>query len=111
VNFEIIEKSSDAVKSAVNQVINKVNSDLAPFPVCAKLKLKEIRGARKSKSDFLVTFNVYPSSAILEATIRCNEENCEDYEIIGTVSRLNSYGDQSRCVNSSHLRKYCYCID
>jgi hypothetical protein len=114
IDFQIINETSQVVNSAVKQIIKEVNKELAPYPKCAELKLKKISSARKSpyrsSMDYLISFNVNPSDAQLEATIRCHDENCEDYMIIGTVSRLNRYGDQSICVNSAHLRKYCYCL-
>ena len=115
VDFQVIDESSNIVQSAVQKIISEVNKHLAPYPKCAKLKLKKVHSARKSaynsSTNYLISFNVSPSNAQLEATIRCDDDkNCEDYKIIGTVSRLNRYGDQSICVNDSELRKYCYCM-
>lgn len=113
VKFEEIDKTSEIVKTAVNYVVKSLNSDLSAQPKCAKLKLNEIHSAQKSTQqssvDYLVSFNVQPSSAQLEATVRCGDEECKNLSIIGSISRLNRYGNQSHCVSDSNLRKYCFC--
>lgn len=112
--FEEIDETSKNVKQAVNQVIVDLNKELSLHPKCAKLKLQEIHSARQSKSkssvDYLVSFNVMPSKAQLEATVRCEgDDDCDNYKILGSISRLNRYGNQSWCVNDAKLRKYCFC--
>lgn len=112
VAFEESDKNSKVVKMAVNHVVEKLNSDLSAEAKCAKLKLNEIHSARHYKHklsvDYLVSFNVLPSKAQLEATIRC-DEGPESFSIIGSISRINKYGNQSYCVSDSNLRKYCFC--
>ena len=112
VEFEEIDKTSNFVKMAVNHVVKSLNSDLSAQPKCATLKLNEIQSARKSiyqsAIDYLVSFNVLPSKAQLEATVRC-ENDCDNMSIIGSISRLNRYGNQSHCIQDPILRKYCFC--
>jgi hypothetical protein len=110
VNFDVVDKTSKIVQSAVEKIVQEVNNDLKPHSECAQLRLQRIHSARKSNSDYLISFNVSPSDAELEATIRCFDEMCIEYSILGTVSRLNRYGDQSRCVKKSYLRKVCFCL-
>ena len=31
-------------------------------------------------------------------------------KVVGDVNRISKYGNQSECLNSPILRKYCYCI-
>lgn len=112
VEFEEIDKSSKLVKKVANQIVKQVNADLSASPQCAKLHLGEIQSARKSleksSTDYLISLNVDPSEALLEATVRCRNE-CNDLSIIGSVSRLNRYGNQSYCVDDKNLKKYCFC--
>ncbi|CAG2162860.1 unnamed protein product [Oppiella nova] len=65
----------------------------------------------KSKEElrnFLITISVAPSHALLEATVNLNVRS-NDMKIIGEVSRINKYGDQSLCINSAKMRRYCFC--
>lgn len=112
-DFKETETTSPSVKKAVKHIIERVNADLSEHPKCAKLKLKQIRSARQSirekVDEYLVSFDVTPSQAQLEGTVRCKHETCEDMQVVGSVSRLNKYGNQSWCVSDANLRKYCFC--
>lgn len=114
--FSEIDKSSLNVEKVVSFALKKVNVELEALKECAQLRLKEVSSARESIHgasirDYLISFDVHPSNAQLEATVRCNDPECDDVlQIIGEVSRINRYGDQSKCINDAHLRKYCYCI-
>lgn len=112
-DFRETDVASSPVKKAVNHILEMVNEELSEHLKCAKLKLKSIRTARQSVGEkvdeYLVTFDVTPSQALLEGTVRCTHDSCEDMEVVGSVSRLNKYGNQSRCVKDAKLRKYCFC--
>ena len=111
--FEKANIASKEVQLATRHLTNKINEDLKPHPKCAKLTLKSVLTARKSKHgssiDYLVSFDVKPSMAKLEGTVRCDKE-CKEMKMIGSISRLNKYGNQSACISDSNLRKTCYCI-
>lgn len=104
---------SPIITKITNNVIKKLNSDLSQYKKCAKLKLKHAISARKSirtgYTDYLISFQVLPSDGQMEATVRCNDRECKNLEIIGDVSRINRYGKQSSCISDANLRKYCYC--
>lgn len=51
-----------------------------------------------------------PSGAMFDATIR-NFIAENSFRVIGDVNRINKYGNQSHCVGTPILRKYCYCLD
>lgn len=108
-----MDKTSKYIKTAVDHVVKKLNSDLSKEPKCANLTLNEIDSARKSYEnlsiDYLVSFSVLPSHGQFEATVRCDED-CRKPKVIEEVSRINLYGTQSDCINDSYLRKYCYCL-
>lgn len=102
---------SDIVYKAVNYAIDVMNKELEIQPRCTKLKLKQISSARKSTrqriTDYLINFNVSPSDAQLEVTVRHANDS---FSTIGSASRLNKYGNQSWCISDSELRKYCFCV-
>lgn len=111
-SFNETDHKSMDVKRAAHFAVDKLNSDLSHLNKCAKLKLNTILSARESKhgatTDYLVSFDVLPSKGQMEATIRCNDE-CNEIEVVGEISRTNRYGNQSSCISDSHLRNYCFC--
>lgn len=106
-----MDATNSIVQKAVKHIISTMNNDLSIQPRCAKLKLNKISSARKSThgttNNYLINFNVEPSNAQLEATVRYEMEK---YEMIGSISRLNRYGNQSWCISDANLRKICYCL-
>lgn len=112
---------NENVKKAAAFLIKQVNSLLKPErEKCALLKLKSITDARvwypesqhrgHTVNDTILTIivKVKPSKAIFEGTVRISAPK-KEYELLGTVSRLNIYGNQSACIQDAVLRKYCYC--
>jgi hypothetical protein len=86
--------------------------------MCVEMKLKTIfsayrsvqeEGAKDFLVNFLLVFDVWPSSAVFESTVTYAKN--EKFEISGSVSRLNDYSGQSSCVNTKNLTKYCFCHD
>jgi hypothetical protein len=57
---------------------------------------------------YLITISVDPSDALLEATVLMREDS-QQMQIIGEVSRINSYGNQSVCIDNQFMRRYCFC--
>ncbi|KAF8764922.1 hypothetical protein HNY73_022949 [Argiope bruennichi] len=109
------------VKKSAGFLIDYINTLLKPVSnKCAELTLKSITDARMwtapeehqghSLNDTILTIvvKVKPSGAIFEGTVRTSEPEM-NLELLGTVSRLNLYGDQSACIQDAVLRKYCYC--
>jgi hypothetical protein len=50
-----------------------------------------------------------PGKAFFESTVRAFDNN--NYEVIGDISRINKYRNQSHCIHNHFLEKYCYCRD
>ena len=107
------DEKSKKVQKAVDFLIKQMNEELSTYPKCAKLTLNMIKHVRGSKNrstiEYLISFNVKPSMASLEATVRCDKK-CKIMERIGSISRTNRYGNQSSCINDEELRKICFCI-
>ncbi|XP_065164171.1 uncharacterized protein [Atheta coriaria] len=118
-----IDTTTDVVVQAVNHTVQHINNLLIGYADCLTLKLVSIEDAReltndnelkeytRSTRDFTVTFKTEPGGAIFEATVRREEmnSNTPNYTVTGTVSRINLYGEQSRCITDFHLKLYCYC--
>ncbi|CAG2247955.1 unnamed protein product [Mytilus edulis] len=62
----------------------------------------------KSYIDYQITIQTKPGDAIIEGTLRFDEKR-KTYDLVGDVSRINKYGDQSHCIEQNHLKKLCYC--
>ncbi|CAG2196516.1 unnamed protein product [Mytilus edulis] len=58
--------------------------------------------------DYQITVQTKPGDAILEGTLRFDEKR-KTYDLVGDVSRINKYGEQSHCIDQNHLKKLCYC--
>ncbi|VDI08852.1 Hypothetical predicted protein [Mytilus galloprovincialis] len=110
--------------------VSKINQNLRhAFDVCEKLYFKSIKYAllvipsdkvlqygktykygdrMKSYIDYQITIQTKPGDAIIEGTIRFDDKR-KTYDLVGDVSRINKYGDQSHCIEQNHLKKLCYC--
>lgn len=121
---EEISTSNTLVKQATEHAVQFMNSLLVEYPQCAELNLLKIASARTGRStsvsvanetlkdkgitDFSVTFSTLPGKGFFEAHVRY-DANTEQFTVVATISRINAYGRQSRCVDLAHLRLYCFC--
>lgn len=110
--YSYSDKSLPEVREAVKTALQHINDELNNEPKCIKLRLKKILSAKIAKSEkldahYLVTFDVYPSGAQFEATVR--KKNKNSFQLNGSISRLNEYGKQSECVHDDKFKKYCMC--
>lgn len=137
-SHENLDVKNETVIEVGLTMVEKINGQLEKvLDVCEKLTLKTIRYAlrivpsdkvlrfEQSKNDvvdrhvvygeranpyidYQVTLQTSPGGAVFEGTIRFDEEN-KSYDLVGDVSRINKYGEQSHCIDVHHLRKLCYC--
>ena len=81
---------------------------------------KELRGfsgkrGKRTKVIYEVMFEVAPSGGLFETTVRVtfdSNENITDVNVSEqSLSRINMYRDQPKCVEKTfpHLMKYCLC--
>lgn len=113
--FEALDSNSQAVHEIAEEIVAHINNGLEEHSgLCATLRLKNVVSAKKSVGNqdfeaFLVTVKVMPSRGIFEATVKRNEDNV--IEVLGTISRLNMYGNQSECISTKELKLFCYCLN
>lgn len=114
-----VDEQDEIGADSVKFVIDWINKELSErtrssdgTELCSSLYLKKIILIMKSEStnftDYVVKFDVLPSNARFESTVRhflTGEQNSK--EIVGGISRLNEYGWRANCVNE--LRMYCFC--
>ncbi|XP_069698069.1 uncharacterized protein [Periplaneta americana] len=103
-------------------LVDHLNSLLKPYGVCSQLQVTEIRSAsvqfprehlyNKTKDqglkDYVIVIRTAPGGALFEGTVRHCIGN-SSVQVTGSVSRINSYGNQSSCVADFHMKLYCYC--
>lgn len=114
-----IDTSRAEVAVAGSFAVDYINNMLSPYEQCANLSLNNVTSARlhtHSKElkfeaeDYTILFGTNPSDAMFEATVRLNAER-KEYNVIGTISRINMYGNQSYCVPNFQMKLYCFCKD
>ncbi|XP_064637064.1 uncharacterized protein LOC135493574 isoform X2 [Lineus longissimus] len=58
--------------------------------------------------DYQLAVRTVPGDGLFETTVRFSEID-QTFAIVGDISRINRYGDQSSCINNFNMKKYCYC--
>ncbi|XP_069698059.1 uncharacterized protein [Periplaneta americana] len=103
-------------------LVDHLNSLLKPYGVCSQLQVAEIISAsvqfprehlyNKTKDqglkDYVIVIRTTPGGALFEGTVRHCIGN-SSVQVTGSVSRINSYGNQSSCVADFHMKLYCFC--
>lgn len=113
---------SNTVKQVANFLVSYVNKLLKPVSQkCAHLTLNKISDARlwqpptqhegHSADDSIYTIVIHtkPGGAVFEGTMKISASKGTN-ELLGTISRLNLYGNQSSCIDNAIFKKYCYCL-
>ncbi|XP_043482909.1 uncharacterized protein LOC122511608 [Leptopilina heterotoma] len=122
-----VSLNNSNVQNTAIFLVQELNRMLGKFPQCANLKLKHIIDATmltneeklssnetkkkeipQSWFDYTITLETEPGNAIFEGSIRYRNKN-KNMQLTGAISRLNSYGKQSACINDYQMRLYCYC--
>lgn len=109
-------KSFDA-RDAAGQLVKHVNEYLKDHRQCEVLTLAEVldvtemmAGEPREKEvgwrEFMAVVRTTPGNGVFEGTLRQRNEH---WQLAGTISRLNLYGNQSHCVHHYQLKLYCYC--
>lgn len=68
----------------------------------------------KNHKDYTIHFRTRPNDALYEVTVRrfssFNDE-FESFKVMSTISRLDLYLQQSRCIDDFRMKLYCYCVE
>lgn len=121
-SVEVDPQKPEIIEAAL-YTIDYMNDLLIDYD-CANLTLGNITEARQHvhsehltkkypAQDYTLVLNTNPGGGLFEVTVRkiMRNKNDYDYNIVGTISRINLYGNQSHCVADFHLKLYCYCKD
>jgi hypothetical protein len=95
--------------SAINEKLKKAGNVSAS---CAELTLQGVVDLKQKVStdlqeNFIVRFGTNPGGAMFEATVLRSNRT---FQLEGDISRINTYGNQTECVDDAMLKLYCYCI-
>lgn len=118
-----VDPNDPDVKIVATFLVDFLNSLLESHSdLCAVLILSNITDSRiwsaplsenkYSPTDdhvYTVTVQTKPGNAVFEGTVRLLHHNKTEPDLLGSISRLNLYGNQSACIDDAILRKYCYC--
>lgn len=109
-------KSIEALEIG-GRLVQELNLMLRDYGQCARLKLAEVVEVSEMEvsspekdfewKEYMAVIRTEPGGALFEGTLR---NNSEVWSLAGTVSRLNLYGSQSRCIHNYLHKLYCYCI-
>lgn len=108
---------SEKSREVSGQLVSHLNALLRSYRQCAHLKLGEIlevtemvvgtpRENEVGWREFMAVVRTQPGAGVFEGTLRHDGRR---WALAGAVSRLNLYGDQSRCMYHYELKLYCYC--
>ncbi|ESO82020.1 hypothetical protein LOTGIDRAFT_135531 [Lottia gigantea] len=120
-----IQNAGEYVVQQISEVI------LKDFPQCSKLHLSSIQSAyvyttkvgitkdhfqamlrSNKRSDDIYFINIVfattPGGGVFEATVKYSQG--EYYATVESITRLNKYGTDGRCVSSNYFRPLCHCL-
>ena len=119
------------------QFVGKINEKLTHLSQCENLFLSEVKYASRFVTsdkvlsfnrilsdvnnllveygkrvntyvDYQLTIQTRPGGALFEGTFRFDEET-KNVKMKGDISRINRYGTQSHCIDTTNVKKFCYC--
>ncbi|CAH1973514.1 unnamed protein product [Acanthoscelides obtectus] len=113
----VLEKSLE--RAVVTFLLNEIHDTLRKAKgtrPCAKFTLDRVLKISLSQklpyqndSHLLVQIQTKPK-AVFETTLSFTGDiHGQNFTLSGSISRLDSYNDHSKCVSDANLRKYCYC--
>lgn len=118
---ETLEVDDPRSVQAADFLVAHINYLLRNHKECVKLVLKTIEQvsielstmggqflANRTVSNLVIMVKLVPGYGLFEANVRY-EPYSSAYQVIGQVSRINTYGSQSFCIRDYLLKLYCYC--
>ncbi|XP_018015850.1 uncharacterized protein LOC108672659 [Hyalella azteca] len=115
-------KNSD-VKLAAQVLTHAINKLIEDHPGCTPLKMKSIISAREFQNHeefgagtvrgklnkwttYFVMIETTPGGGNFEGSIIKRDSSLQ---VLGDISRINKYGNQSACIEETDLKKFCIC--
>lgn len=126
-DVKAVKTNNTVVAQGATAIVNYINEMLINSDKCARLSLLSIEAAsverssmsekfdwnstdaNAAKSSYVITVKTTPGGGVFEASVKY-EADRRAFLVIGSVSRINTYGNQGNCINDYILRLYCYCF-
>lgn len=120
--YSIIPKDGDIVKLMSRFILDRINSITKKFrDLCSELRLQETLSAsvragqseslnNQGPSMYIISVQLVPGQGEFEAAV-WYDPRTKGTQLIGDISRINMYNNQSHCVHHRNLKYYCYCKD
>ncbi|BES97765.1 catalytic activity [Nesidiocoris tenuis] len=103
---------AEFVVTEINEILKNYTTYVDQGTHCAVLKAKRVLSMRSkifSKEsgyeEYVMLLQTVPGDALFEVTI----SHTFQFKIMDSISRINSYSTQSRCMKDAYAKKYCYC--
>ena len=120
----IFDSSVIKASETVPKIVDKINEMTEKFrSKCTKFVFRAINAIYKrmnhlktEKDDlgksqsFIVQLYVSPGMALFETVIKRTDKK-SGFEILGEITRINRYGNQSHCITDKRLKSFCFCND
>ncbi|XP_014294449.1 uncharacterized protein [Halyomorpha halys] len=117
--YKSLSTESAPVRAIARFVLDHINgllingtTSLVNGTKCAKLKVNRVVSVRSKifskklgHNEYVILFETLPGEALLEATVK----HKNSFKVMDTVSRVNAYASQSKCIKDAFLAKYCFC--
>ena len=133
-NFgEPVDIKQPHIVAGAREILNVINDKLRESPSCATLTLAQVTDAIEMKihenidkhgknakafvdymgfdenvHTYMLTVEAKEGGGRFEATVQYNSDY-DAFHVLGDISRVNRYGDQSYCVDLHSLKRYCFC--
>ncbi|KAH8412009.1 hypothetical protein KR222_006637 [Zaprionus bogoriensis] len=110
-SFKQIEPEDTRAERAANFVVQSINLLIARYEQCQQLHLGDVLEAyildgNHRHHDIKVSLRTEPGKGLFEGTATCSRNS---FSINGPILRLNSYGNESDCVDDYQIEMFCYC--
>jgi hypothetical protein len=113
-----INTTEKIIHNGALYLINYINYNLLNNfeDLCMRLKLKRVIDAQiviENSNKYSIIFETFPSNAVFDAQLKVehlNKSLLPKYQIVGKITRINTYGMSSRCINNYEMRNFCYCF-
>lgn len=129
-----VDTSSDKIQEMGKRIVQEININVhQKHPICLPLTMNNVKKCDKIESNFIPTegkksFSHYyhiresshltnqqyrvlvstmPNHALFEGIVAVSDGGSLNIE--GVISRANLYHNQSRCVDASELKRFCFC--
>lgn len=125
-SYKVVSAENSTVRQAAAYVLSRIRQyiiDGGPEIIrhCTNLTLNKIISAQVGDSwytketYFLMYIETMPGQAKYEATLsyiksaNASSPIQDQFKLHSSISRLDTYADQSYCINDATLKKYCFC--